>query len=164
MSNECKFMPEIIYSPQIERETVTPTFHSGQIVQSKPLSVWRLGDGRVVGVYFQRTRHVFFFQFYVFTKNILVTHFHHNLLVSMFSVKTLTDVSPRREEHKSYSICLFCPWCLSPSHMFPSAFIRLIFRVAIYVTFCHQNLSDFFLIKIRDTINWGAHYSALCHW
>lgn len=53
----------------------------------------------------------FVFQCYVFAKNILVTHFHHNLLVSVFSLKT--DVSHRRE-HISHSICLFCPWCVSP--------------------------------------------------
>ncbi len=95
---------EIIHSPQGETETVTPSFHSSQIVQSNPLSVGSLGEegGRP---YFQTTRHTFSFQSPVFTTNISVTHFHHNPLVSMFSVKTVTDATHRRGTRLSF--CLF---------------------------------------------------------
>lgn len=55
--------------------------------QPNPFSIWSLGEGVGVG-YFQTTRHTFSFQSSVYTKNILVTHFHHNPMVSVFSVKT----------------------------------------------------------------------------
>lgn len=63
-----------------------------------------LGDG---GGWFQLTRHIFSFQSPVFTKNSPVTHFHHNLLVSMFSVKTVTDAKHRRHTWISSYLFIF---------------------------------------------------------
>lgn len=127
ITNKCKFMPgDYIFSSKGKRNC-----HTILSFQPNPLSVWSLGEGVGVG-YFQTTRHTFSFQSSVYTKNILVTHFHHNPMVSMFSVKTVTDAPHRREGHKSHSICLFCPWSLSLSHVSPRAFISLIFRTEIY--------------------------------
>lgn len=70
----------IIHSPRGETETITASCDSSQIVQSNPLSVRSLGEEGGSPV---------------FTKNIPVTHFHHNPLVSMFPVKTMTETTHR---------------------------------------------------------------------
>lgn len=58
-------------------------FIPGKIVQSNPLSTesWAEEGGPQLDM----TRHTFSFQSPVFTKNISVTHFHHNPPVSVFS-------------------------------------------------------------------------------
>lgn len=50
-----------------------------------------------LGGYFQSTSHKFSFQSPVSTKRSPVIHFYHNPLVSMFSVKTVTDAKYRRQ-------------------------------------------------------------------
>lgn len=106
--NSC---PEIIHSPQGETETVTPSFHSSQIVQSNPLSAGSLGEEGGGN-----------------TSRRQGTHFPFNLLSSPRTFLSLISIIIRRflcflsrpwqmlhtgEEHESHSVCLFCRWWLS---------------------------------------------------
>lgn len=80
-------------------------------------SIIRWEPGRSGGKYSEMTRHTFSFQSPVFTKNIFVTHFHHNPLVSMLLVKMVLRIG---EEERNTNLILFIyfvadafPWASS---------------------------------------------------
>lgn len=121
MTGECKFMPgDYTFASGGNRNCHTILSFQPHST-GKSIIHWEPGRRRRRRGYFQMTRHTFSFQSPVFTKNIPVIHFHHNLPVSMFSVRPATDATHRRGIQISSCLFILSPMPFPEPHVSKSA-------------------------------------------